>query len=80
MNAAKEIVGWVSLGAESNQVLVRDKEGNVCAQALEAADTTFESQAIQTGAFRRARPILDALTREILGYEMERLPSAAAAG
>jgi hypothetical protein len=80
MNAVKEIVGWVSLSADSEQVLVRDEEGNVHAQALEAEDKAFESQAIQTGAFRRARPIFDKITREILGYELERLFGAPAAG
>lgn len=76
MSAAKEIVGWVSLSADAEQVLVRDAEGNVHAKALEAEDASFESMAIQTGAFGRARPIFDKITREILGYELERLSFA----
>jgi hypothetical protein len=43
------------------------------------AQSTFEHQSIQTGSFRRGNPIVDPVTQETIGYEMERLPSAVAA-
>lgn len=66
-----EVVGWL-LVDEATQVLVREQNGRVASQAVSPA-STFSHQAIQTGSFRR-NPIVDPVTHETLGYEMERMP------
>jgi hypothetical protein len=37
-------------------------------------ESTFAHEGIQTGSFRR-HPIIDAVTNETLGYDLERLPN-----
>jgi hypothetical protein len=73
MPAKREVIGWVLEGDREEKVLVRDEDGQVLAQANGASD--FNAFSIQTGAFRRARRIVDPLTQELLGYEMDGLPS-----
>jgi hypothetical protein len=78
MPTRSEVIGWVLEGDREEKVLVRDEDGHVLAQANDPA-SDFTAFAIQTGAFRRARRIIDPLTKELLGYEMDCLPSRAAA-
>jgi hypothetical protein len=69
-----EVVGWL-VEEDAARVLVREENGHLSLQAV-SADNTFAHQAIQTGSFRRGNPIIDPVTNETIGYEMERLPSA----
>jgi hypothetical protein len=74
MEAKCEVIGWLLVEADRAQVLIRDENGDVSLQAA-PADNEFRHQAIQTGAFRRGNPIIDPVTHETLGYEMEKLSS-----
>jgi hypothetical protein len=76
MNSRCEIVGWL-LDTDKARVLVREQGGRISAQVANAQGT-FADCAIQTGAFRRGNPIVDPVTHETVGYEMEQLPSALA--
>jgi hypothetical protein len=76
MDTKCEIVGWLLLD-DAAHVLVREEDGRISPQSV-GPESTFAHQAIQTGAFRR-NPIVDPVTRETLGYEIERLPSPLAA-
>jgi hypothetical protein len=73
MNMTSEVIGWLH-HAEQVQVLVRGENGRVSRQTADA-DDSFGHQAIQTGTFRRGTPIYDPVTRELVAYEMERLPN-----
>lgn len=74
MNAHCEVVGWL-LDTDSARVLVREENGRISAQVASVSGT-FADRAIQTGAFRRGNPIVDPVTHETVGYEIEELPSA----
>jgi len=56
--------------------LMRDDEGRMSLQPL-THDMTyampFQEQVMTTGCFRRGKPIIDPMTREVIGYEMEML-------
>lgn len=73
MNTDCEIVGWL-LDTDIARVLVRE-DGRLSAQIANAKGA-FAECAIQTGAFRRGKAIVDPITRETVGYEMEQLPNA----
>lgn len=73
MNAHCEVVGWL-LDSDTAHVLVREN-GRISAQVASARGS-FGDCAIQTGAFRRGNPIVDPVTHETVGYEMEQLPNA----
>jgi hypothetical protein len=75
-DAKCEVVGWL-LEEDAARVLVREEDGHLSLQAV-SADHTFAHQSIQTGSFRRGNPIIDPVTNETIGYEMERMPSAIA--
>ena len=72
MKARCEVIGWLLIEADKAQVLVRDENGEVSLQTAHP-EGALGHQAIQTGAFRRGNPIVDPVTHETLGYEMERL-------
>jgi hypothetical protein len=72
MDTKCEIVGWVLLD-DAARVLVRDENGHISPQGV-SAESAFAHQAIQTGSFRRS-PIVDPVTNETIGYDMESLPS-----
>jgi hypothetical protein len=76
MDTKCEIVGWLLLD-DAARVLVRDQNGHVSPHSV-SPESLFAHQAIQTGSFRR-NPIVDPVTRETHGYDMERLPSPLAA-
>lgn len=50
--------------------LVRDAEGQISLQDVRP-DKAFLEKATATGCFRRGKPIIDPVSREIMGYEME---------
>jgi hypothetical protein len=68
-----EVVGWL-FEDDAARVLVREENGHLSLQSVNA-QSTFAHQAIQTGSFRRGSPIIDPVTHETVGYEMERMPS-----
>lgn len=59
---------------EGAQRLVRSPDGRVSLEAVRSAEE-FDETARNTGCFRRGKPIRDPATREIIGYEMEEVPS-----
>jgi hypothetical protein len=71
MNNTCSVIGWV-LDADRTKIIVREENGLVFAQST-GADGESEPSAIQTGAFRRGKRIVDPQTKEFLGYEMERI-------
>ena len=70
MQTKREVIGWVLEDNRREQLLVRGEDGQVSAQTNESSGE-FSTFAIQTGAFRRAKRILDPLTQELVGYETE---------
>ena len=68
-----EIVGWLFLDSDKPQLIVR--ENSDPAPQTVNLDAGFAHQAIQTGSFRRGNPIVDPVTQQTVGYEMERLPT-----
>jgi len=58
------------------QRLVRDADGKLVLEAIESEEE-FEETASTTGRFRRGKPIIDPETRDVIGYEMEEVPSLA---
>lgn len=72
METKCEIIGWLLLD-DAARVLVRDENGHVSAQGVNP-EAAFAHRAIQTGSFRRT-PIVDPMTNETLGYDMEWLSS-----
>jgi hypothetical protein len=67
------VIGWV-LDADLAKVLVLEENGKVSAQKT-SPEGDPHRYAIQTGAFRRGKQIIDPVTNELLGYEMERVSS-----
>lgn len=74
MNNTCEVIGWLLDDDDRSQVLVRERDGQISLQTA-SLDSTFGRYAIQTGCFRRGNPIVDPVTRETLGYEMEQVAS-----
>lgn len=74
MTTTCEVVGWLMDGNDGAKVLVREGKDVRITQTRTLEDT-FGQLAIQTGSFRRGNPIVDPLTLEPMGYEMERLSS-----
>jgi DNA repair protein RadC len=62
------------------QMLLREADGRMRLQDV-STDSLMGQHAMNTGCFRRSKPIYDPITREIMGYEMERVtqPFGAAA-
>jgi hypothetical protein len=71
MNKICSVIGWV-LDANQTKILVREPNGEVVAQTA-PLEEGLGASAIQTGAFRRGKRIVDPQTQEFLGYEMERI-------
>ncbi len=67
-----EVIGWLLDEANKAQVLIREQNGSISLQTANL-ESAFGQYAIQTGRFRRGNPIIDPVTRETLGYEMERM-------
>jgi len=58
--------------ARGATALMRDAAGNVTLEKVTAA-TDFMDQIMTTGCFRRGKPIVDPVSREIIGHEMEQI-------
>jgi hypothetical protein len=70
-----EVIGWVLVDPERTEILVREADGQVRSQQPNPESASRDC-AIQTGAFRRGKRVVDPVTLETLGYEMEQLKSA----
>jgi hypothetical protein len=60
------------------QMLIRHADGQMSLQTVNP-DSTLGQFAMTTGCFRNGTPIVDPVTRETLGYEMEMVASPFAA-
>jgi hypothetical protein len=66
-----EVFGWL-LVDDAARVLVREESGHISLQNAKPESTPGHGHwAIQTGSFRRGKPIVDPVTGQSLGYEME---------
>jgi hypothetical protein len=61
----------------SAMALMRDAAGRMTVEEV-VADNDFMNKLVDTGCFRRGKPILDPATREVMGYEMEMIGPYAA--
>jgi hypothetical protein len=50
--------------------LMRNAEGQMTVEEV-VADNDFMRKLLDTGCFRRGKPIVDPVSREVMGYEME---------
>ena len=50
--------------------LMRDADGRMTIAAV-SSDMEFMAQAMNTGCYKQGKPIIDPVTREIMGYELE---------
>jgi len=57
-------------GADLATVILRDAEGNVASRKV-SADHELVRRGSRNGCFRRGEAIVDPVSREILGYELE---------
>jgi hypothetical protein len=64
-----EVFGWL-LVDDAARVLVREESGHISLQSAKP-ETGPGHWAIQTGSFRRGKAIVDPVTGQSLGYEME---------
>lgn len=55
--------------------LVRGADGQISLETV-AQDGAVAWDAMQTGCFRNGKPIVDPVSREVMGYEMEMLPAS----
>jgi hypothetical protein len=60
--------------AHAAQMLIRNADGQMSLQTVNP-DSTLGQFAMSTGCFRKGAPIIDPVTRETLGYEMEMVAS-----
>jgi hypothetical protein len=60
--------------AEGAVRIVRDAEGTIKLEKI-SSEEEFEAASSSSGCFRRGTPIIDPETREVIGYEMEEVPS-----
>jgi hypothetical protein len=51
-------------------LVLRNPDGQMSVQTV-SADSTLGQHAMNTGCFRNGTPIIDPITRQVLGYEME---------
>lgn len=75
LNDAEDRRGASRHRGGSAQILLRDADGCMRLQDV-SPDSAMGRQAMSTGCFRRRAPIYDPITREIMGYEMERVAEA----
>jgi hypothetical protein len=55
-------------------LLLRSPNGEMSLQTV-STDSTLGQYALSTGCFREGKPIFDPISKQILGYEMELMPS-----
>lgn len=73
MNAQAEVIAMLMPDGESNsrtQLLIRNPDGQMSLETVNP-DSTLSQFALSTGCFRQGTPIIDPVTRQVFGYEME---------
>ncbi|MET0658873.1 MAG: hypothetical protein ABW110_12025 [Steroidobacteraceae bacterium] len=73
MSSTCEVIGWL-LDEGGARMVVREENGSTSLE--KAGADTLGNAAIQTGTFRRGKAIIDPITHERVGYEMEQVPSS----
>jgi hypothetical protein len=66
------VAGYDEEGAQRVTVVLRDAYGKVSMKQMTVEDRPAQ-QGDSTERFRRGKPILDPASREIVGYELERI-------
>ena len=66
------VAGYDDEGTERATVILRDCHGNVSMKQMAAAERLVAGAA-DTDRFRRGKPIVDPVSREVVGYELERV-------
>jgi hypothetical protein len=66
------VAGYDDEGVERATVILRDAHGNVSMKQMDADDTAIR-RAATSACFRRGKPILDPDSREVVGYELEKV-------
>lgn len=69
------VSGYDESGAQRATVILRDRDGHVSMQQMDAQDE-FALQAARTSCFRRGKPIRDPVTGQVLRYELEKVTLA----
>jgi hypothetical protein len=55
-------------------MLIRNADGQMSLQNVNP-DSPMGRHAMRTGCFRRGKPIIDPVSRQMIGYEMEMVPN-----
>lgn len=66
------VAGYDDEGVERATVILRDACGNVSMKQMDIDDTAVR-RASNDAWFRRGRPILDPASREVVGYQLEKV-------
>lgn len=66
------VSGYDETGAQRATVILRDADGHVRMEQMDAQDE-FVVQAARTSCFRRGEPVRDPATGKILRYELEKV-------
>lgn len=66
------VAGYDDDGTERATVILRDAQGNVTMKQMNAHDGLAQ-RAANSDRFRRGKPIVDPVSREVVGYELERV-------
>lgn len=69
------VSGYDETGVQRATVILRDNDGNVRMEEMDA-DDRFAVEAARTGCFRRGKPVRDPATGKILRYELEKVTLA----
>lgn len=64
-----------SRSQQSATMLMRDANGEISVQTA-SADSTLVQRALLSGYFRRGKAIIDPVSRQMIGYEMEQVDGA----
>jgi hypothetical protein len=66
------VAGYDDDGSERATVILRDSQGNVTMKQMSAEDGLLQRVA-SSDRFRRGKPIVDPGSRQVVGYELERV-------
>jgi len=66
------VSGYDEDGAERATVILRDLHGNVSMRQMNIDEAPVRA-AVGDACFRRGKPIRDPVSREVVGYELERV-------
>lgn len=69
------VAGYDDDGAERATVILRDLHGNVSMRQMDLHEAPVRAAA-GDACFRRGKPIRDPVSREVVGYELERVAMA----